>query len=267
MLGLLLAVLALAVIGGGVAYATRSRRALPASTSSPVDDWRAPFQAAAELLGGRVAVAGKDVQLRAEAGGVTVTVTVLGGALVAEAPLLPGAPLARVFLGGGGTQPPSDFLHVPERPLPPAYSVEPPVSLRSDDAARATAFAEAAAPSLNAHARATRTHAISVLVRGGTTRLEATRATPSVDALSSAVSRAAELVALLGGDAAAAAARLAQLPARVEGTTVCALCGGERRPGVAWVKCKRCGASHHAECFPIGGACARCENVVSEPLD
>jgi hypothetical protein len=266
-IGLLLAVLALAALGGGVAYATRNRRALPASTSSPVDDWRAPFAAAGELLGGRVAVAGKDVQLRAEAGGVTVTVTVLGGALVAEAPMLPGAPLARVFLGGGGAQAPSDFVHVPERPPPPAYSVEPPVSLRSDDAARATAFAEAAAPSLNAHARATRTMAVSALIRGGSLRLEAVRATPSVDALSSAVSRAAELVALLGGDATAAAARLAQLPARAEGTVVCALCGGERRPGVAWVQCKRCGAPHHAECFPVGGACARCENVMSAPLE
>lgn len=230
--------------------------------------WRPAVEEAALSLSGRPAYAGTTAQLRAEHEGLTVTLKIEGDELQGEAPQYPGSAPLRVFLGASGATAPSDFLHVPELELPPAFSLDPPTSLRSDEPARALAFVDDAARELVTAVRDARGTSVSVLCRGGTVRLTVRGAKPSTRAVESALRCTARLSTLLGGDRARAEASLAQLPAPAPRAVTCALCGGERRPGVAWVSCRRCGAAHHTECWSATQLCAAtdCGSATSDPM-
>jgi hypothetical protein len=255
---ILLIVLAVAAAGAWMFTSARRRaRALPARAGGA--DWRPAIEAAARSLGGRPALAGADAELRAEHEGLTVTVKVRGTDVSAEASLHAGAKPLRIYLGAGGAAPPSDFAHVPEAELPPAFALEPPVVLRSDDAPRAVAFAEAGAMDLVRVQREAGARSVDVLARGGSIRVGVYGARPAPEAIEALVQTATRLAGRLGGDEALprGAASTKQLPAKIPAVESCALCGGARRPGVEWVVCARCGSPHHAECWNTATGCSK----------
>lgn len=257
-----LVIVALVVVIVGVAV---SRKKPAQLTAGP--GWQPAIDAAAQSLGGRPALSGGEAQLRAEHGGVTVTVKMRDDVAFAECPLHPGAGAARIYLASGAAEPPTDIAHFPEVTLPPAYALDPPVVLRSDDPAAALAFAEGAPPVLLELLRV-RPRAIEALIRGGTTRLTLRGVRPQASTIEELVRVTARLAALLGGDEAASARATKAIPAATPARETCALCSGERRPEVAWVKCRRCGSLHHAECFDTAKHCAKadCGGVLADAV-
>jgi hypothetical protein len=63
-------------------------------------------------------------------------------------------------------------------------------------------------------------------------------------------------------------ASLAPGPGSPQGKVACELCGGEPSAHGAWVRCRRCGAPYHAECFQQATACLReeCGSVHADPF-
>ncbi|MBI2375231.1 MAG: hypothetical protein HYV07_14640 [Deltaproteobacteria bacterium] len=262
-----LVVLAVLAVSGAVAFVARRGRKKELTAGASYD-WKAAVEASAAQLGGRPAFSGATAQLRAEHLSLTVTVKVEGQTLLAETTQYPDAKPARIFLGASGAVPQSDFAHVPDVELPPAFSLDPPTLLKSDEAARAVGFANGAARDLTLAGRESRAKSASVLCRGGSVTLTLASAQPSPQALITAVEVTARLSGLLGGDAKKAEAALAQLPEPASAKVICAFCGGDRRPEVSWVRCQRCQSPHHAECWATTGHCAKpdCTSAFSEPM-
>lgn len=255
-------ILAVVVAVGGFLVARRK----PAKQLTAGGDWRPALEAAAQTLGGRPALSGGEAELRAEHQGLTVTVKLRGDVAVAECPLHPGAAAARIYLASGAAEPPTDIAHFPVVTLPPAYALDPPVVLRSDDSATALAFADRAPTELLALLRSP-PRAVEILVRGGSLRLTVRGLQSRAEAVEEVVKTTANLASYLGGDRGASEASTRQLPARAAAPEVCALCSGERRPGVDWVRCRRCGSLHHAECWNTAQHCAKpdCGAAISDP--
>ncbi|MBI4819717.1 MAG: hypothetical protein HY791_25815 [Deltaproteobacteria bacterium] len=263
-----IAVVAIFVVSAVIALVVRKNQQQKLLTAGGAADWKQAIEAAAQELGGRAAFAGATAQLRAEQEGLTITLKVEGDQLIAETTQYPDSKPIRIFLGASGAQPPSDFAHVPELELPPAYSLDPPVQLRSDEPTAAVDFANGAARELSEAAREAKAASASVLCRGGTVRLSLRGGRPSTAAVVSAIGTAARLSGLLGGDRAKAEVALKQIPSPSASKVTCALCGGDRRPEVPWVVCQRCRSPHHEECWTTAQRCARagCGGTVSEPL-
>lgn len=238
------------------------------SLTSGANLWAKPIETAAASLKGRPAIAGGDAELRAEAEGVTVTVKTRGSLLTAEAPLYPEAKEVRIYLASGIEKTPQDLTYLPEAALPPAFGLDPPVILRSDDPLRAAQLAEGSVLDLSGAQREASARAVEVLIRGGTLRLALHGAAEKAAAIERAVSAAARLVVRLGGNRQLAEASIKQLPASTPAIPTCTLCGGQQRPGVAWVKCRRCGSPHHKECWDSAHHCSKegCGDTHAEPI-
>ncbi len=253
-------IVAVVVVLAGVVVSRKKPKQLAAG-----GDWRPAIEAAAQSLGGRPALSSGESQLRAEHEGLPVTVQLRDDVAGAECALHPGAQGARIYLASGAAEPPTDIAHFPDVALPPAYALDPPVVLRSDDASAALAFADQAPTALLELLR-TRPRATEVLVRGGTLRLTLRGLRPQSSTVEEIVRSAARLAGVLGGDRARSEASIKSLPARATGPETCALCSGERRPEVAWVRCRRCGSLHHAECWNTAQHCAKpgCGSALSD---
>jgi len=259
-----LLVLLLLIVGGVVFALLRGRRGKLDSGAS----WGPAIEAAAKSLAGRPAITGNDAQLRAEIEGVTVTVKVQDDQAIAEAALYPGAKELRLILSSGLATSSEDVAYIPEVPVPPAFGLDPPVILRSDDAARAIAIAEASVVDFGVLQREARAKSVELFVRGGSVRLAvrgARVAAPTIEALAPATAR---IVVRVGGDRALAEAKVAQIPREAPGIETCAFCGGERRAGVAWVRCDACASPHHAECWDSTKTCSKqgCGSKAATPL-
>lgn len=257
----------IAVTAGVVVVARRRRKAIGPGAGAIDSGWRPAIAAAATSLGGRPSIAGGTAEMRAEQEGVTVTLRVRGDVATADAPLYPNSKAPRIYLASGLEKPSQDLGYMPETPLPPAFALDPPVMLRTDGAEEAVKFAEANALELAKLERDSGARSIEVLVRGGSLELTLRNARASTDIAERMVRTSARLVAWLGGNRALAEASTKQIPAATV-KIACALCGGERRPGVDWVKCTNCGSPHHAECWNTAHECARegCGGTRAEPM-
>lgn len=221
------------------------------------DSWAPAIEASARTLSGRRAISGGEAELRAELEGVTVTVKVKDDVAIAEAALYPGAKDLRLILSSGLTASSEDVSYIPEVPVPPAFGLDPPVLFRSDDAARAVQIAEESVLDLSRLQREAGGSSVELFVRGGSVKLTVRGARATSATIEALAPVAAHLVARVGGDRALAEVKLAQIPKAAPRVETCAFCGGERRAGVAWVKCEACASPHHAECWNSTHTCSK----------
>ena len=260
------AILIVVAVAGVAVFAATRRR--PRRLAQGTQSWKAAISAAAESLSGRPALAGPGGELRAEANGSTVTAKVGPDLATADASLFPGAPQIRMYLATGIETVPEDLTYIPEAALPPAFGLDPPVLLRSDDADKAVQVAETSVLPLSGLKQAARADSLELLVRGDTLTVRLRGAEPSAEAVEHLIRTTAGLAHQFGGDPGDGPALIKQLPAKAEGPKKCTFCDGQRRPGVDWVECVRCESPYHAECWTTLRECSKpgCGSVESKPL-